>query len=135
MIPWESLPKTFKDACTVCTYLGVSYIWIDSLCIVQDDPVEWEEESAVMGQIYEEALLTIAASSAVDSTRGLFDVRDKLEFVRIPYNIPAKVEDGTIHVYAEPEYFKIDDAPLHLRTRAWGASRRCIYLSTKLMIK
>ncbi len=36
-IPWQLLPKTFQDAATATKSIGVDYLWIDSLCIVQDD--------------------------------------------------------------------------------------------------
>ena len=71
-IPWDSIPKTFQDAISVTGSLGVSYIWIDSLCIVQDDAEEWNIESANMADIYMGACLTIGATGAVDSSGGLF---------------------------------------------------------------
>ncbi|KAF2786856.1 heterokaryon incompatibility, partial [Melanomma pulvis-pyrius CBS 109.77] len=37
-IPFYDLPKTFKDAMVITRKLGYNYIWIDSLCIIQDDP-------------------------------------------------------------------------------------------------
>ncbi|VUC29064.1 unnamed protein product [Clonostachys rosea] len=71
-IPMSSMSKTFADAVTVCRSLGIQFLWIDSLCIVQDDEDEWEKESKMMGTVYEHAVLTLAASDAIDSTRGLF---------------------------------------------------------------
>ncbi|CAI6091593.1 unnamed protein product [Clonostachys chloroleuca] len=71
-IPMSSMPKTFRDAVAVCRSLGQRFLWIDSLCIVQDDEDEWEKESQLMGTVYEHAVLTLAASDAIDSTRGLF---------------------------------------------------------------
>jgi len=47
-IPWENLSKTFQDALTITHELGYQYIWIDSLCIVQDDKFDWETESKNM---------------------------------------------------------------------------------------
>ncbi|KAI0544506.1 heterokaryon incompatibility protein-domain-containing protein [Xylaria curta] len=58
------LPSVISDAIQITSVLGFKYIWIDSLCIIQDDLRDWEEESARMCSIYEGAHLTIAASSA-----------------------------------------------------------------------
>ncbi|KAI1380647.1 heterokaryon incompatibility protein-domain-containing protein [Hypoxylon crocopeplum] len=66
------LPKTYRDAIRVATYLGFQYLWIDALCIVQDDPHEWASEAMRMAGIYQTSQLTISASSAADSHGGLF---------------------------------------------------------------
>jgi len=66
----ETLPKTFKDAITVCRSTGIQYLWIDSLCIIQDDLEDWEIESEKMGYIFQNAYFTIAASSASHDTDG-----------------------------------------------------------------
>lgn len=47
-IPVNDLPQTISDALTVCRYLGVSYLWVDSLCIVQDDPEDMSNELPTM---------------------------------------------------------------------------------------
>lgn len=52
--------------------LGVKYIWIDSLCIVQDDPEDWAAESAKMEAVYGKLYLTIAATASADACGGLF---------------------------------------------------------------
>ncbi|KAH9204785.1 heterokaryon incompatibility protein-domain-containing protein, partial [Leptodontidium sp. 2 PMI_412] len=74
-IKWESLPKTFQDAVTITRKLRMQYIWIDSLCIVQDDADDWETEAANMGAIYEASLLTISASIASNPNHGIFSHR------------------------------------------------------------
>ena len=71
-IGWSTLPKTFKDAIITCRQLGIKYIFIDRLCIVQDSKVDWEEQSALMGSIYYDSTLTLAASVSNDSSTGLF---------------------------------------------------------------
>ncbi|KAF2681075.1 HET-domain-containing protein [Lentithecium fluviatile CBS 122367] len=65
-----SLPKTFREALDIATTLGFRYLWIDSLCIVQDDSADWQRESAKMQYIFRAATLTISASSARNSTEG-----------------------------------------------------------------
>jgi len=60
------------DTVLVCQQLGVDYIWIDSLCIIQDDPQDWQKEAALMTKVYGHSYINIAASGAVDGTAGLF---------------------------------------------------------------
>lgn len=47
-IPVAQLPKTFRDAMQISMCLGISYLWIDSLCILQDSAADWLRESALM---------------------------------------------------------------------------------------
>ncbi|KAK4442309.1 HET-domain-containing protein, partial [Podospora aff. communis PSN243] len=63
-LPAQRLPKTFQDAIELARKLRIRYIWIDSLCIVQDDAGDWASESKQMGMIYERRYLTIAATSS-----------------------------------------------------------------------
>jgi len=74
------LPKTFQDAIVFCQKLRIEYLWIDSLCIVQDDRADWELEAAKMGSIYENAFITLAAAGAADDDGGLFFETPKLRF-------------------------------------------------------
>ncbi|KAL7926466.1 heterokaryon incompatibility domain-containing protein [Trichoderma austrokoningii] len=74
-IPWASIPKTFQDAITVTRNIGLEYVWIDSLCIVQDDHRDWLTESKRMGSIYERAEVTIAASHTPGCWEGFFFAR------------------------------------------------------------
>ncbi|KAH8774580.1 heterokaryon incompatibility protein-domain-containing protein, partial [Diaporthe sp. PMI_573] len=72
-IDLESLQATIRDCLWVATALGVRNVWVDSLCIIQDNASDWEIESAKMGGIYRGALLTIAASRGSSSSKGLFN--------------------------------------------------------------
>ncbi|KAF1920435.1 heterokaryon incompatibility, partial [Ampelomyces quisqualis] len=62
---FETMPQTFKDAVIVARALGVRFLWIDALCIVQPvasgDGADWCMEGPRMGVIYEHAMFTIAA--------------------------------------------------------------------------
>ncbi|KAF2267727.1 HET-domain-containing protein, partial [Lojkania enalia] len=66
----ESLPQTFADAIAVTKALSLRYLWIDSLCIVQDSKEDWSSESAHMAKVYENAFVTISADGAKDSFEG-----------------------------------------------------------------
>ncbi|KAF2963907.1 hypothetical protein GQX73_g9655 [Xylaria multiplex] len=62
-----------RDAITVCRKLSISFLWVDALCIVQDDPEDWERESSVMGKIYSNAYLTLSALSSYSCLQGFLD--------------------------------------------------------------
>ncbi|KXJ87064.1 heterokaryon incompatibility protein-domain-containing protein [Microdochium bolleyi] len=67
-----SLPRTFREAIDLCRSLGIWYLWIDSLCIVQDDAEEWATEAARMKDVYANAKLTVAVSDATNCDAGCF---------------------------------------------------------------
>lgn len=67
-----SLPKTCQDALVVARQLDVQYIWIDRLCIIQDDKKDWVQESASMHSVYANALLTLAALHSPGGDTGLY---------------------------------------------------------------
>ncbi|TDZ30619.1 hypothetical protein C8035_v002062 [Colletotrichum spinosum] len=74
-IDLATLPQTFQDAVAITRFLGPRYIWIDSLCIVQDDKLDWEREAAKMADVYGLAHLVLGASSAAGGTEGFLDKR------------------------------------------------------------
>ena len=75
-IDFDSLPKTFRNAISLTRFLNIQYIWIDSLCIVQDvgDP-DWNREAPLMAEVYGNSFCNIAAANARDGTEGLFRSR------------------------------------------------------------
>jgi hypothetical protein len=87
-----NMPRTFQDAIRVARMLGVSFLWIDSLCIVQDDTEDWLRESELMADIYAGSYLTPAATHGTSSAVSMFhEVLDR-EIVGIsslgqPYRI------------------------------------------------
>ncbi|KFY61824.1 hypothetical protein V497_02707 [Pseudogymnoascus sp. VKM F-4516 (FW-969)] len=71
-IPYTTLPKTFQDAITITRSLGIEYLWIDSLCIVQDDRDDWARESARMKNVYTNCYAMISANSSANPNGGCF---------------------------------------------------------------
>ncbi|PVI04648.1 hypothetical protein DM02DRAFT_518250, partial [Periconia macrospinosa] len=51
-VPWNRLSKIFQEAIRITRQLGHRYIWIDSLCIIQNSPADWEQEAARMATVY-----------------------------------------------------------------------------------
>lgn len=77
VIPDNTLTKTFLDAIYIARFLDIEYLWIDSLCIIQDDKDDWPHESSLMGSVYGGSVVTIAAAVALDGRSGCF--RDRKE--------------------------------------------------------
>ncbi|KAK4166987.1 heterokaryon incompatibility protein-domain-containing protein [Cladorrhinum sp. PSN259] len=73
-----SLPRTFQDAILISRQLGVRYLWIDSLCILQDSTDDWTREAVVMGNIYQNGYCTISAAEAQSGHGGCFVRRNPL---------------------------------------------------------
>jgi len=71
-ISFKSLPRTFRDAVTFVRGLGIRYLWIDSICIIQDDESDWEVQAAKMCDIYSQSYFTVAAAYSPDCHGGLF---------------------------------------------------------------
>ena len=74
-ILWDVLPRCHFDACVATRLLGLDYVWIDALCIVQNDADDWNHEAAIMGQIYQAAYVTICAVKSSSSNEGFLDRR------------------------------------------------------------
>ncbi|KAF2109634.1 heterokaryon incompatibility protein-domain-containing protein [Lophiotrema nucula] len=72
----DSLPPTLRDAIILARRMEVDYIWIDSICILQDDGNDWSRESAEMAQVYGNAAFTICVDSAPGMDSGIFQNRD-----------------------------------------------------------
>lgn len=71
--PVAQLAQTLQDACCITHELGLRHVWIDSICILQDDEADWSREAAKMGSVYSLAQVSIAGASAADAQAGLFN--------------------------------------------------------------
>ncbi|KAL2128495.1 hypothetical protein VTI74DRAFT_9107 [Chaetomium olivicolor] len=97
-IVWDRLPQTFRDAIAFTRQLGVRYLWIDSLCIVQDDERDWRREAARMAGIYQHATLVISAAKSQGAYGGLYaelPERHKIYTVEfVPGSLYVSHDDG-----------------------------------------
>jgi hypothetical protein len=131
-IPLSRLAPVFRDAMSVVIKARVSYLWIDSLCIIQDDPEDWARESARMGGIYRGAICNIAATGFPNGSSGLFPRRDlrAIKPVHVCLDHPLKFEnDDTVKsqfYLADYDLWQkgVETAPLN--TRAWVIQERCL---------
>ncbi|KAF5599869.1 flavin-containing protein [Fusarium pseudoanthophilum] len=101
-VDFSRFPKTFQEAIIVCRRLNIQYLWIDSLCIIQDDERDWAVESPKMCDVYQNAYLTIAAAAAHNSSEGLFHRRPfslRKSFLTVSKN-DGKVEE--VEIFSRP---------------------------------
>ena len=88
--------KVVRDAIEICRILSITYLWVDSLCIIQDDPSDWVKERANMAAIYTNAAFTISATNAAEEEAGNFRERPKPFVLRgeddsgVPYCIHVR---------------------------------------------
>lgn len=73
----EKIPKIFSEAIEVCWHLGIQYLWIDSLCIIQDSMQDWARESQLMGMVYSRAMINIGATGSTNCHEKLFNVANE----------------------------------------------------------
>lgn len=89
-IKTSELPATFRDAITVTDALGYCFLWIDSLCIIQDNKTDWEHECPRMASIYQGSVVTLAGPTAKDSHAGLLHGRMLLDEPSDMYQTPLQ---------------------------------------------
>lgn len=128
----QELELTFQHAVEVTRRLGFKYLWIDSLCILQqkDDLEDWLRQSRLMTQVYSNAYLNLSATSSEGPTEGLFRERNP----RLLHQAELEVlSDTSISGCAAGTYTLIQgyewsrwwtDAPLH--KRAWVLQERLL---------
>jgi hypothetical protein len=117
----SELPKTFQDAVRVTRELGIEYLWIDSLCIIQWNAEDWKREAGRMEDVFALAYCTIAATSAVDSNAGFLARNARTEYMR--------VQDTTGHqvcICTHMDDFEKDVQEAELNKRAWVMQERVL---------
>ncbi|KAF5025124.1 hypothetical protein F66182_2825 [Fusarium sp. NRRL 66182] len=149
-IPFARLAKTFQDAVVISRELGIRYVWIDSLCIVQDDAKDWETEAAKMASIYNGAELVLAATGSSDGAGGCLFQREPFVTVSgtfpdgrpfevygrkvgkhsvFGWNTDPNVSKGSANPIAGTRLSDVQDHPL--MTRAWCFQERL--LATRIL--
>lgn len=138
-IPLATIPLTFRDAVEITRSLRIRYLWIDSLCIIQDDEEDWNREASKMGSIYENATITLAAAHALDSSEGwhtaqrldpnmVVSVKTRIEGCSVPLIVCFIPE--TVRPDRENYIDEWDVTPLSQRAwvfQEWCLSRRVIW--------
>ncbi|PNY23155.1 Uncharacterized protein TCAP_06896 [Tolypocladium capitatum] len=94
--PISILPLTFRDALAVVARLGLAHLWIDRLCILQDDPSDQRAEASKTLDVFRNAFLSIAASGTASSSAGLFSTRDPALVAPTVFDFPVDAAGTTI---------------------------------------
>lgn len=121
-IEWSILPKTFQDAISFTFRLGIKHIWIDSLCICQDDALDWRHEGSKMDFIYAGACLTLTASISSSAEKGMFFHGHTLRSLHEDQShwlSAFQVHEGFTHV-------DFDSKHLPITRRAWTFQERLL---------
>lgn len=121
-IPVQILPQTFQDAITITDHLGLSYLWIDALCIIQQDAHDWSLEAGRMWSVYGGSRINIAASSAKDAQGGcLYQTRQS------GFRTRVKAQDHClIRSFYPIDLFEEDVDRSNLADRAWAFQERIL---------
>lgn len=136
-ISFESLPRSFQDAVVVTQALGVRYLWIDALCIVQDDREDWEIESGNMAAVYKKAYVVLGADMAKDSYGGFMKrYNESNEYLQglIPPRRTVGRAIATVSksggrnsiIYARQKEYHVVNRSQPLSTRAWALQEQLL---------
>lgn len=137
-ISLASFPLTLRDAVLATRELGFRFLWIDAVCIIQDDSRDWEAEAAQMRAVYANATITLSAHDSDDSQGGLYRPRRNCltSPVQVSLRVPKRYQEGrpahrngfyVLPVHGEKELLK----PTVVNTRAWTLQEQL--LSTRVL--
>jgi hypothetical protein len=133
----EKIPQTIKDAISVVSGLGEKYLWVDSLCIIQDSMSEKEAQIAQMAAIYDAALLTIVACTATNANDPLPGVQPNKRNI----SNPLTRQGGILFAAAQHQMLFSTLPQVSHSQRAWTfqevlLSRRCLFfLNGEVMLQ
>ena len=115
-IPFSHLTKTFQDAIYTSRCLGIYYLWIDSLCIIQDSEQDWQEQSATIARVYSGSYCNIAAAHATDGTFGCFTTRNAASITPLKLDLNWGPNPGPNYAI-QSRYWRenVSEAPLNMR--------------------
>jgi hypothetical protein len=125
------LPAVIFDSVIFCRAIGVCYLWVDSLCIIQDDISDWEREAGKMGSVYGRSMLVISATLSSNSSEGFITNRQGKSSVKFPWLDSATIRSGSVSLTQGRRGFSrlLHDSPL--MTRGWALQER--FLATRVL--
>ena len=129
-IEMNDLPKTLRDAVIVCRAIGIHWLWVDVLCIIQDDQRDKVEQIMTMDDVYRNAAITIIAATSLGSDEGFLS--DTFNSARLPFQSfrckTSEGGEGLMHLIRKP-----DETPrFPIENRGWTMQERL--LSTRLLV-
>ncbi|UKZ87052.1 uncharacterized protein TrAFT101_002865 [Trichoderma asperellum] len=128
-ISYSAMPKAYQDTVCVARALGVKYIWIDALCIIQDDRGDWEKESRMMAEIFQNSLTTVILLRTASCNEGFLERNPsiKINYQNRQWNVrgsfflrhmPFSYLDAESAIRGEPS-FSNRPVSLELRHSPW----------------
>jgi Heterokaryon incompatibility protein (HET) len=126
-VPIGRLPATIRDSAKVTKGLGLQFLWVDALCIFQDSPTDFEEQSAAMADIYLGCSICISAVGASKASDGLFSQRDTLKYSPCYMSPDLRSNKRDAYIWLQPskrDPKAMSPWPLHLR--AWAVQERLL---------
>ncbi|KAF1848987.1 HET-domain-containing protein [Cucurbitaria berberidis CBS 394.84] len=129
------LPQTIRDAVTVTRHIGLQYLWVDALCIMQDSNDDKSRELPKMRLIYKYAAVTIVASVANSAMEGfLHYIEEQVGYFIEPVSVPFRIKDNaqpqTNVILSYPADYKRSKDPIN--DRAWTFQE--LLLSTRAIM-
>ncbi|CAI6330946.1 unnamed protein product [Periconia digitata] len=127
----RELPRTILDALLVAHSIEVEYIWIDSLCILQNDPMDVQKELASMAKVYQDAAVTLVAASASKVTEGFLNPRNfEKNWESAPIQLKCRYESKQGSIMLHHLNKQAPDDPIH--SRGWTLQEMMV--SPRLLI-
>ena len=123
-IAMTDLPATYKDAVSIARSLGIAYLWIDSLCIIQDSAEDWQRESGDMCKVYKHGLVNIATLHAENSHGGCFAPRNPRQTQPITVQSRWSICRDRLWTMMPMQNHEFTDSKLH--RRAWVVQERAL---------
>jgi Heterokaryon incompatibility protein (HET) len=136
-LPLDDLPRTIRDAIFTTRRLGLQYLWVDRICIIQDDREDTTRELSAMARIYQRSFLTLSAASAPSAIDGFLQSHSKASVIMqnsrtaLEYRCPdgSKGTVGLKTIALRNEEFKADMKAID--ARAWTMQEQM--LSTRIL--
>lgn len=132
----DQVPRTIADAILLTSLVNEMYLWVDSLCILQDDEVEKRQQINVMDQIYARARFTIVAASGGDADAGLPGILGGSAPRKIEQKI-VRISHRTSLIAAQPDFYEVLDKPMgqnKWNSRAWTFQERVLSRRTLIFV-
>ena len=119
-VPLYRFPKTLRDAITVTRALGLQFLWIDALSIMQDSAEDWAAEAARMKDVYGGATITIAATNSSSTDYGIFKNRSiSPGACKLEWRSSDPMESHHVFLRSSSEFWDTTMKNEPLNTRGW----------------
>lgn len=129
-IAFKELPPVFAQAVHLTRALNIRYLWIDALCIIQDDERDWTREAVRLSNIYWHTVCRFAVTSSKSPLEGFFPPKRMTTSVPVPHVQYGSSEDSaaphsTLYITL-PRFYSDDVDKGHLNTRGWVLQERLL---------